>query len=161
MFIEFRNKKIVTFVPKVQEELSEFFDVWELGRKGEAKPLRIMKINVINNFCPRVGDICPIDLPKCGENCLFGLHLCVVYRRYGSNYMVVPITSNRKDLHFCEYPIDRGRCGMYKNSKLKLDQIRPVSMELITRRVRHKADEGIMKAIGDFYLLEAQNIYKV
>lgn len=50
---------------------------------------------------------------------------------------------------------------MYKNSKLKLDQIRPVSMELITRRVRHKADEGIMKAIGDFYLLEAQNIYKV
>jgi mRNA-degrading endonuclease toxin of MazEF toxin-antitoxin module len=111
----------------------------------------------IMNFIPKIGDIHMIDLPDSGEYCLHGLHPGVIYNKVGSNYRVVPITENKDNLHWCEYPIEKGRCGMYKDSKLKLDQMRPVSKEKIKSRLG-SADIDIIEAISKYLILEAENL---
>ncbi|WAC11236.1 type II toxin-antitoxin system PemK/MazF family toxin [Dyadobacter pollutisoli] len=106
----------------------------------------------------KIGDICLVKLPKCGKYCLHGLHKCVICGRSGSNYVVAPISSNRKELKLCEYPVEAGRCGMAWDSKIKLDQIRPVSAELVLKRDQNRADEGMLKAISNYLKKEAEEI---
>lgn len=113
----------------------------------------------ISNFIPKVGQIYMIDLQIIGKYCLHGLHPCVIYNMVGSNYNVVPISENKGNLHWCEYPIELGRCGMYKNSKLKLDQMRPISKEKIKYQIG-TADNDIIDAISNYLILQASNLKK-
>ena len=118
-----------------------------------------MNVKEITDFIPEIGDICLIELPENGKYCLHGLHPGVIYNRVGSNFNVVPITNKKDKLHWCEYPIEKGRCSLNKNSKLKLDQMRPISIE----KVKHKigtADNEIIKAISRYLILEAKNLEK-
>jgi mRNA-degrading endonuclease toxin of MazEF toxin-antitoxin module len=120
---------------------------------------KVIHQNEITDFIPRVGDIHMIDFPDNGEFCLNGIHPGVIYRKVGSNYRVVPITENKDNLHWCEYPVEKGRCGMYKDSKLKLDQIGPVSKEKIKRKLG-TADREIIGAISKYLVLEAEGLRK-
>ena len=113
----------------------------------------------IIDFIPNFGDICLVQLHPVGKYCLKGNHYCVIYDKVGPIFNVVPITKNQGKLYHCEYPIQKGRCGLYKNSKLKLDQIQAVSEEQIIDKLS-RADKGILSAIGKYLITEANKIYK-
>lgn len=114
----------------------------------------------MSNFFKK-GDICLVDLPQCGKYCLYGTHACVITGRTGSNYTVIPIKSDRGDLHRGEYLIEKGRCGCNRNSKLILAQERPVSGELVIKKLKGKADRDILIAISNYKKQEAYKIENI
>lgn len=110
-------------------------------------------------YIPEIFDITEVDLPYQGKNCLYGSRPCVIYDKIGSNYRIVPIKNNNGKLHWCEYPIEKGRCNLRKNSKLKLDQEKNVSIEQIKFKIG-KADNDIKKAISNYFKTIANKIDK-
>ena len=72
-------------------------------------------------------------------------------------YKVVPITSNKKKLYWCEYPIEKGRGNIDKDSKFKFDQIARVSREKILYKIGI-ADKGMLNALSKYLKIEANSI---
>lgn len=104
----------------------------------------------------RLGDLYIIDLPKQNGCCLEGLHHCVIIKRFGSTVQVVPISTNRNNLHYGEIPIDVGEANKSKKLKLKVGQLTSVSVDRIIKYIG-KTDKKTLTAIKDFIEKEIVN----
>lgn len=100
---------------------------------------------------PKLGEIWLVDLPQNNGFCLHGLHRCVVIKKFGSTVQVVPISGNRNNIHYGDIPIDRGKCNLTKESKIKMCQYTTVTIENF-KSIKGKADKTILKKIKDFIL---------
>lgn len=109
------------------------------------------------NYIPSIYDVAWVNLPFQGEFSLHGYHPCVIYEKIGSNYRIVPISSCKGNIQWCEYPLEEGRCNLKKKSKLKLDQDKNVSIEQIKYKIGI-ADNNIRIIIKDFLINRANNI---
>ncbi|MBX3242815.1 MAG: type II toxin-antitoxin system PemK/MazF family toxin [Chitinophagaceae bacterium] len=90
-----------------------------------------------------------IDLPKQKGACLSGRHHCVIIKRFGSTVQVVPISTNRGNLHYGELPIDVGKINSNKKFKLKVGQLTSVGIENIEKYIG-RVNSDILKAIKNF-----------
>ena len=90
-----------------------------------------------------------IDLPKQKGACLSGRHHCIIIKQFSSTVQVVPISTNRNNLHYGELPIDVGKINKDRNLKLKVGQLTSVGIENIETYIG-KANRDILKAIKDF-----------
>jgi mRNA-degrading endonuclease toxin of MazEF toxin-antitoxin module len=85
-----------------------------------------------------------VDLPKNNGYCLSGLHHCVVIKRIGSTAIVVPISTNRNNIHYGEIAIENETNFITdKKYKLKVGQITSVSTDKIIRYIRQENKENI------------------
>lgn len=112
-----------------------------------------MEIN-IKKF--HLGNIYIIDLPKDNGCCLSGKHHCVIIKQFGSTVQVVPISTNRNNLHYGELPIDVGKLKKCKKLKLKIGQLTTVSVEKIEKYIG-KIDRQTLMSIKNFIQLEIVN----
>lgn len=110
-----------------------------------------MVINKTNKIS--LGDEYIIDLPKQNGACLSGRHHCIIIKRFGSTVQVVPISTNRNNLHYGELPIDVGEIKKDRRLKLKVGQLTSVSIENIETYIG-KVNSSILKAIKDFIKAE-------
>lgn len=100
---------------------------------------------------PKLGEIWMVDLPQNNGFCLHGLHMCIVVKKFGSTVQVIPISRNRNNIHYGEIPIDKGKCRLSENSKIKMCQYTTVTIEKF-KYVKGKADKEVLKQIRDFIL---------
>jgi mRNA-degrading endonuclease toxin of MazEF toxin-antitoxin module len=112
-----------------------------------------MTANVVN---PKLGEIWMVDLPKNNGFCLHGPHRCIVIKRFGSTVQIVPISENRNNIHYAEIPIDRGKCNLKKDSKIKMCQYTSATIENF-KNIKGKADRATLKKIRDFILEDIVN----
>lgn len=109
-----------------------------------------------NNNKFYLGEEYIIDLPKDNGCCLSGKHHCVVIKRFGSTVQVVPISTDRDNIHYGELPIDVGEKSRQKKLKLKVGQLTTVSIDRIDKYIG-RVNKEILKAIKDFIQLEIVN----
>ncbi len=107
-----------------------------------------MTVNIIK---PKLGEIWMVDLPKNNGFCLHGLHRCIVIKKFGSTVQIVPISENRNNIHYAEIPIDRGKCNLTKNSKIKMCQYTTITIENF-KYIKGKADKETLNKIRNFIL---------
>jgi hypothetical protein len=111
-------------------------------------------INNYNKFY--LGDEYIIDLPKNNGCCLSGKHHCVIIKRFGSTIQVVPISTNRDNLHYGELPIDVGKDNQCRKLKLKVGQLTTVSIDRVDKYIG-RVNKEILRTIKDFIQLEIVN----
>lgn len=104
-----------------------------------------------NIIRPKTGEVWLVDLPKNNGYCLKGKHPCLVIRKFGNTVQLIPISENKNNLHFAEIPIDRGKCNLIKNSKIKMCQYTSVTIEKFIHRIG-KADKETLDKVKDFIL---------
>lgn len=109
------------------------------------------KINKLN-----LGDEYIIDLPPDNGYCLSGKHHCVIIKQFGSTVQVVPISTNRNNIHYGELPIDVGEGNKCKKLKLKIGQLTTVSIDRIDKYIG-RVNKKILRDIKDFIQLEIVN----
>lgn len=108
------------------------------------------------NKMPKTGEIWMVELPNNNGFCLNGFHRCIVIKKFGSTVQVVPISENRNNIHYGELPIDKGKYGLTKDSKIKMAQYTTVTIENFKCR-KGRVDREILKSIKYFIL---ENIIK-
>lgn len=92
-------------------------------------------MNKNENRFLKTGQIYKVDFPDNNGFCLKGTHPCVVIKRFGSTVQVVPISSNRNNLHHGEIPIKCGCFNLNKASKIKLCQWTSVSIDRFKEKI--------------------------
>ncbi len=97
-----------------------------------------------------------VDLPKNNGCCLSGKHHCVIIKQFGSTVQVVPISTNRNNLHYGDLPFDVPEKNKDKKLKLKIGQLTTVSIDRI-KKYKGRVDKSILKTIKDFIQLEIVN----
>lgn len=105
---------------------------------------------------PKTGEVWLVDLPKNNGYCLSDKHPCLVIRKFGNTVQLVPISENKNNIHFAEIPIDRGKCNLKKNSKIKMCQYTSVTIENFIHRIG-EADKETLNKIKDFILEDIVN----
>ncbi|MFN4285172.1 MAG: type II toxin-antitoxin system PemK/MazF family toxin [Lacibacter sp.] len=108
---------------------------------------------------PKLGEIWLVNLPMNNGYCLNGRHPCFVVRKFGNTVQVIPISENKNNIHFAEIPIDRGKCNLIKNSKLKMCQYTSVTIENFIHIIG-KADRQTIEKIENFILHNIVNFIK-
>lgn len=97
-----------------------------------------------------------IDLPKDNGCCLSGKHHCVIIKRFGSTVQVVPISTNRDNIHYGELLIDIEKNDQCKKLKIKVGQLTTVSIDRIGKYIG-RVNIEILRIIKDFIQLEIVN----
>ncbi|TAD82339.1 MAG: type II toxin-antitoxin system PemK/MazF family toxin [Bacteroidetes bacterium] len=82
--------------------------------------------NVINS---KRGEIWLVNLPKNIGFPLHGPHRCIVNKKFGSTVQIVPISENRNNTLYAKIPIDRSKCNLRKDSKIKVCQYTSATIE--------------------------------
>lgn len=113
----------------------------------------------ININYPKLGEVWLVNFPFNNGFCLKGKHPCLVIRKFGKTVQVIPISENKNNIHFAEIPIDRGKCNLTKNSKLKMCQYTSVSIENFIHKIG-KAEKEILEKIENFILQDILNFIK-
>lgn len=108
------------------------------------------------NINPILGEVWLVAFPINDGYCLKGKHPCIVIRRFGNTVQVIPISENKGNIHFADIPIDRGKCNLAKNSKLKMCQYTSVTIENFIHRIG-KADKETLEKVENFILQDIVN----
>lgn len=125
------------------------------NNKIEKKKVNIDNIKKEN---PEVGDIWMVELQPSGNYCLHGNHFCVILDKIGSNYRIAPITINKNNIHIGEFSLPKGKFGLYKDSKLVLHQIRPISIETLKYKF-NKVDNETLRVIAKYLIHQGRGIF--
>lgn len=105
-----------------------------------------------NKKSPRTGEVWLVDLPNNNGYCLQGKHPCLVIRQFGSTVQLIPISGSKNNIHFADIPIDRGKCNLKKDSKIKMCQYTTVTIEKFIHRIGN-ADNEILNKVRNFILV--------
>lgn len=98
---------------------------------------------------PKIGQIYKVDFPDTNGFCLKGIHPCVVIKRYGQTVQVLPICTNRGNLHHGEIPVKKGSFSLNRDSKIKIGQWTSVSIERFKDKIG-KIDKYTIRLIKDY-----------
>jgi len=103
----------------------------------------------------KLGEVHTVNLGKQTGYRLNGIRPCLVLRKVGKTYVVLPFTKFRGKLRVSEVLVRRKQANLRHDSIIKVGQIQTISEEQILKRygeVPKEILETVAKKIQDFYI---------